>query len=117
MPVVRSVCLFNIFLFLFLIKSEVRFCFIVARNNLITHTAYYRMNDVTIIYRILNQYTYLRISYLQYRAVAAYLKVVRRRKPSSAEGMRGGRAREGGSFPLSLGGFGGPPPRIFFFEF
>ena len=48
-----------------------------------------------------------------YRAVAAYLKVVRRRKPSSAEGMRGGRAREGGSFPISLGGFGGPPPRIF----
>ena len=42
-----------------------------------------------------------------YRAVAAYLRVVRRRKPSSAEGMRGG------LFPLSLGGFWGPPPRKF----
>ena len=48
-----------------------------------------------------------------YRAVAAYLKVVRRRKPSSAEGTRGGRAREGGLFPLSLGGFWGSPPRFF----
>ena len=37
----------------FLIKWKVRFCFIVARNNLTTHTANYRMNDVTMIYRIL----------------------------------------------------------------
>ena len=44
------------------------------------------------------------------RAVAAYLKVVRRRKPSSTEG---GRAREGGLFPLWQCGFGGPPPRTF----
>ena len=34
-----------------------------------------------------------------YRAVAAYLKVVRQRKPSSAEGTRGGRAREGDIIP------------------
>ena len=45
-----------------------------------------------------------------YRAVAAFLKVVRRRKPSSAEGTRGGRAREGDYSPL-VRGFGGPPPR------
>ena len=32
-----------------------------------------------------------------FRAVAAYLKVVRRRKSSSANGTRGGRARDGGS--------------------
>ena len=37
----------------FLIKRKVRFCFIVARNNLTTHTANYRMNDVTMIHRIL----------------------------------------------------------------
>ena len=47
------------------------------------------------------------------RAVAAYLKVVRRRKPSSAEGTRGGRAREGDYSPSRKGGFGGPLPRIF----
>ena len=44
------------------------------------------------------------------RAVAAYLKVVRRRKPSSAEGTRGGE-HEMGIIPLSLGGVWGPPPR------
>ena len=49
MPVV---CLFNIFLLLFSNKWKVRFCFIVARNNLTSHTAKYRMNDVTMIYRI-----------------------------------------------------------------
>ena len=37
------------------------------------------------------------------RAVAAYLKVVRRREPSSAEDTRGG------LFPLSFGGFRGLP--------
>ena len=42
------------------------------------------------------------------RAVAVYLKVVRRRKSSSAEGTRWGRAREG-DVPLSLGGSGGLP--------
>ena len=44
------------------------------------------------------------------RAVAAHLKVVRRRKQSSAEGMRGGESTRRGLFPLSLGGFGGPLP-------
>ena len=47
------------------------------------------------------------------RAVAAYLKVVRRRKPSSAEGTRRGRAWEGELFPLFLGGFGGLPLELF----
>ena len=37
------------------------------------------------------------------RAVAAYLKVVRRRKPSSAEGTRGGSAREWDDSPFRLG--------------
>ena len=64
MPVVHSVCL-KFSCSYFLIKWKVRFCFIVARNNLTTHTANYRMNDVTMIYRILIKYTYLRISYLQ----------------------------------------------------
>ena len=45
---------------------------------------------------------------LSFRAVAAYLKVVRRSKPSSAEGTRGG------LFPLSLGGGVGGLPREFF---
>ena len=57
----------------------------------------------------------LPLSYCARRAVAAYLKVVRRRKPSSAEGTRGGRAREGGLFPLSLGGLGGLPLDFFLF--
>ena len=46
------------------------------------------------------------------RAVAAYLKVVRRRKSLSAEGTRGAE-HERGLFPLALGGFGGPPPGKF----
>ena len=41
------------------------------------------------------------------RAVAAYSKVVRRKKSSSAEGTRWGRAREEDYFPLSKGGSGG----------
>ena len=45
------------------------------------------------------------------RAVAAYIKVVRRRKPSSAEGTRRGRAREGDS-PL-FRGVGGLPLDFF----
>ena len=48
------------------------------------------------------------------RAVAAYLKVVRRRKPSSAEGTRGESMR-GGLLHLSLGGFGASPENIFEF--
>ena len=47
---------------------------------------------------------------LAFRAVAAYLKVVRRRKRSSAEGTRGGE-HERGVIPLSLGVFWGLPPR------
>ena len=39
-------------------------------------------------------------------AVAAYLKVIRRRKPSSAEGTRWGRARDGGYSPSHKGGGG-----------
>ena len=44
------------------------------------------------------------------RAVAAYLKVVRRRKPSSAKGTRRG------LFSLSLGGLGPPPRKFLNFE-
>ena len=44
-------------------------------------------------------------SLLNVRAVPAYLKVVRRRKPSSAEGMRGESTR-GGLLPLWFGGGG-----------
>ena len=43
-----------------------------------------------------------------YRAVAASLKVVRRRKPASAEGTRGESTRA-----LSLGGLGGLPRENF----
>ena len=46
------------------------------------------------------------------RAVAAYLKVVRRRKPSSAEGTRGGEHKRGIIPPL-VRGVWGPPPRKF----
>ena len=46
------------------------------------------------------------------RAVAAYLKVVRRRRPSSAEGTRGGEHKRGIIPPLFRGVWG-PPPRIF----
>ena len=52
MPVVRSVCLFKIFLLLFSDKMKSSFLFIVARSNLTSHTAKYRMDDVTMIYRI-----------------------------------------------------------------
>ena len=44
------------------------------------------------------------------RAVAAYLKVVRRRKSSSADGTRGWRYERG--LPLSLGGLGVSPEKI-----
>ena len=46
------------------------------------------------------------------RAVAAYLKVVRRRKPSSAEGTRRGSTRERYYSPL-VRGFGGSPRENF----
>ena len=36
----------------FLIKWKVCFCFMVKRNNLTTDTDKYRMNDVTMIYKI-----------------------------------------------------------------
>ena len=51
-PIVRSVCLFYIFLLLFSNKMKSCFCFMVKRNNLTTHTDKYRMNDVTMIYKI-----------------------------------------------------------------
>ena len=47
-----------------------------------------------------------------YRAVAAFLKVVRRRKSSSADSTRGGRAREGDSL---VRGDRGSPREIFDF--
>ena len=49
---------------------------------------------------------FLLTRFSQYRAVAAYLKVVRRKKSSSSDGTRGGRAREG-DFPSYQGGGGG----------
>ena len=52
MPVVRSVCLFNIFLLLFSNKMKSSFLFYRGTTNLTRHTANYRMNDVTMIYRI-----------------------------------------------------------------
>ena len=47
---------------------------------------------------------------LRLRAVAVYSKVVRRRKPSSAEGKKGLRALEGYHSTLSLGPNSAPPP-------
>ena len=44
-----------------------------------------------------------------HRAVAAYLKVVRRRKSSCPEGTRGERAREGDYLPLVWGVLGASP--------
>ena len=49
------------------------------------------------------------------RTVAAYLKVVRRRKPWSAEGTGGGRAREGDYSPLVRGVWGASPEKSFEF--
>ena len=46
------------------------------------------------------------------RAVAAYLKVVRRRKSSSADGTRGGELERGTPPPL-VRGVRGSPPRKF----
>ena len=48
-------------------------------------------------------------SQLRLRAVTVYFKVIRRRKPSSAEGTKGWRALQGYHSPLSLA----PPPREF----
>ena len=47
-----------------------------------------------------------------YRAVAAYLKVVRRRKPSSDEGTRGGEHERGIISPLVRGVWGTSPEKI-----
>ena len=46
------------------------------------------------------------------RVVAEHLKVVWQKRPSSAEGTRLGRGREGGRLPL-IRWFEGPPQRIF----
>ena len=48
MPVVRSVCLLNIFLLLF--SNKMKSLFLFYRGT--KHTAKYRINDVTMIYRI-----------------------------------------------------------------
>ena len=52
---------------------------------------------------------------LYYRAVTAYLKVVRQRKSSSADGKRGGEQERVIIPPLVGGGWG--PPRDFFLNF
>ena len=52
--------------------------------------------------------------FLSYRAVAAYLKVVRRRKSSSADGTRGGE-HERVTLPLVRGVEGGLPQENFEF--
>ena len=49
-----------------------------------------------------------------HRIVAAYLKVVRRRKSSSADGTRGGEYERG--TPLSLGGLGVSSEKILKFS-
>ena len=51
-PIVRSVCLFYIFLLLSSNKMKSSFLFMTTRNNLTMHNDKYRMSDVTIIYRI-----------------------------------------------------------------
>ena len=50
-----------------------------------------------------------------FRAVAAYLKVVRRRKSSSADGTRGGEHERGIISPLVRGVWGAFPEKIFEF--
>ena len=49
MPVVRSVCLFNFF-FLLLFSNKMKSLFLFYRGTVLSHTAKYRMNDVTMIY-------------------------------------------------------------------
>ena len=49
------------------------------------------------------------------RAAAVYLKVVRRRKPLSAEGTRGGEHERGIIPPLARGFGGASPEKIFEF--
>ena len=51
MPVVRSVCLFNFF-FLLLFSNKMKSLFLFYRGTVLSHTAKYRMNDVTMIFRI-----------------------------------------------------------------
>ena len=48
MPVVRSVCLFNFF-FLLLFSNKMKSLFLFYRGTVLSHTAKYRMNDVTMI--------------------------------------------------------------------
>ena len=48
MPVVRSVCLFN-FIFLLLFSNKMKSLFLFYRGTVLSHTAKYRMNDVTMI--------------------------------------------------------------------
>ena len=55
MPVVRSVCLFNFF-FLLLFSNKMKSLFLFYRGTVLSHTAKYRMNDVTMIYSPLNTY-------------------------------------------------------------
>ena len=55
------------------------------------------------------------VEQIAYRAVAAYLKVVRRKKSSSAEGTKGGEHERGIMPPLVRGGLGASPEN--FFEF
>ena len=52
---------------------------------------------------------------LRRRAVAVYSKVVRRRKPSSAEGTKGWRALEGYMYHSTLSFPPPPPPEILFY--
>ena len=58
MPVVRSVCLFNFF-FLLLFSNKMKSLFLFYRGTVLSHTAKYRMNDVTMIYRIVTYLIYL----------------------------------------------------------
>ena len=55
MPVVRSVCLFHIFLLLFSNKMKSSFLFYRGTKQFkTTHTAKYRISDVIMIYRIVH---------------------------------------------------------------
>ena len=46
-----QVCLFNFF-FLLLFSNKMKSLFLFYRDTVLSHTAKYRMNDVTMIYRI-----------------------------------------------------------------
>ena len=84
------------------IKSECSIVYIEGSKVKIS-----KYNSISISVKILPQQTVQNLMKGRViRAVAAYLKVVRRRKPSSAEGTRGGRAREGMIPPLVRGVWG-----------